>query len=333
MTEIELRNNVVNIAKEYIGITMGSAKHKEIVNIYNTITPHPRGYALKTSDNWCAGYASAMFKKANLIDIFPAEVSCYYMIEGFKKIGRWQENDAYVPQIGDVILYDWDDNGVGDNTNTPDHVGIVVLVKDGMITVIEGNKGSPSQVGYRTIAVNGRYIRGYGLPNFASKATKAATEPPKTNTPSVAPVVKVDNSVKMPTLQYRSSGNYVRFLQYILNYFGYNCGTVDGDFGGNTKAAVIKFQKAKNLTADGIVGVNTWTAIRNALPEISKGYSGNCVRALQIILNTYGYNCGTVDGVFGNNTKSAVIKFQDKKNLVEDGIVGKLTWTMIFKGA
>lgn len=333
MTEIELRNHVVNIAKEYLGTKMGSAKHTEIVNIYKTIKPLPRGYALKTTDNWCAGYTSAMFKKADLIDILPAEVSCYYMIEGFKKIGRWQENDAYVPQIGDVLLYDWDDTGNGDNKNTPDHVGIVVLVKDGMITVIEGNKGSPSQVGYRTLAVNGRYIRGYGLPNFVSKATKESTVKKSTTSVTAKTTVKVDNTVKMPTLQYGSSGVYVKFLQYALNYLGYNCGTVDGDFGNNTKNAVKNFQKAKKLTKDGIVGTQTWTAIRDALPEISKGRSGNIVRALQTILNAYGCNCGSVDGDFGANTKSAVIKFQDKKNLVEDGIVGKLTWTMIFKGA
>lgn len=297
MTEKELREQYVNTAAAYVGAQKGTSKHHEIIDTYNTIKPLPRGYKVTYTDAWCATTVSAMAKKCNLLDIIPAECSCYYMIEGFKKLNRWVENDAYVPNIGDIIFYDWNDSGSGDDKGTPDHVGIVESVSNGTITVIEGNKGSPSQVGRRYIAVNGRYIRGFGIPNYASKATKAATTPPKANTtPTVAPTVKVDNSVKMPTLQYRSSGNYVRFLQYILNYLGYNCGTVDGDFGSNTKAAVIKFQKAKKLTADGIVGVNTWTAIRNALPEISKGSSGNCVRALQIILNTYGYNCGAVDG-------------------------------------
>ena len=40
-------------------------------------------------------------------------------IEKAQAMGIWQENDAYVPQIGDIIMYDWDDNGNGDNTGWP----------------------------------------------------------------------------------------------------------------------------------------------------------------------------------------------------------------------
>lgn len=51
----------------------------------------------------------------------PMEISCYYLIEAAKKMGCWQENDAYVPSPGDGILYAWQDNGIGDNTGNPDH--------------------------------------------------------------------------------------------------------------------------------------------------------------------------------------------------------------------
>ena len=61
--------------------------------------------------------------------------------------------------------YDWQDNGVGDNTGVPDHVGIVESVSGGVITVIEGNKND--SVERRKIAIDGTCIRGYGLPNFA----------------------------------------------------------------------------------------------------------------------------------------------------------------------
>ena len=43
-------------------------------------------------------------------------------------MGIWVENDAYTPSTGDMTLYDWDDNGVGDNTGSADHIGIVVSV-------------------------------------------------------------------------------------------------------------------------------------------------------------------------------------------------------------
>ena len=62
------------------------------------------------------------------------------MINLAKKAGIWVENDAYIPSTGDVILYDWDDNGVGDCTGWSDHVGIVVSVSGSTIKIIEGNK-------------------------------------------------------------------------------------------------------------------------------------------------------------------------------------------------
>ena len=52
---------------------------------------------------------------------------------------------------------------------------------------------------------------------------------------------------------------------------------------------------------------------------------GNDVKWVQYALNREGYNCGNVDGIFGNGTKSAVINFQKAKKLDVDGIVGPKT--------
>jgi nucleoid-associated protein YgaU len=82
------------------------------------------------------------------------------------------ENDAYIPSPGDAIFYDWEDKGSGDNTGAPNHIGIVVSVTGSNIKVIEGNMDN--KVGYRTININGRYIRGYGVPKYY---TKAVVEP------------------------------------------------------------------------------------------------------------------------------------------------------------
>lgn len=65
-------------------------------------------------------------------------------------------------------------------------------------------------------------------------------------------------------------------LQDALNTLGYNAGAIDGIFGTNTKNAVLRYQRAKRLAADGIVGCNTWRAIttdirnRSRLEEIDK---------------------------------------------------------------
>jgi len=50
------------------------------------------------------------------------------------------------------------------------------------------------------------------------------------------------------------NGNDVKYLQWGLNNLGFNCGTVDGIFGQNTKNAVIAYQRSYGLSADGIFG-------------------------------------------------------------------------------
>lgn len=167
MKEIELRQKLVDTAKEFLGAVSGGEKHAEIVSIYNSIRPLPVGYALKLSDDWCAAFTSAMAAKAELLDIIPAECSCLRQIKLWQNMGRWMENDAYIPDVGDYIYYDWQDDGKGDNSGNPDHVGIVVSVSGNSIIAIEGNVGR--SVKYRNITINAKYIRGYGLPDFASK--------------------------------------------------------------------------------------------------------------------------------------------------------------------
>ena len=66
-----------------------------------------------------------------------------------------------------------------------------------------------------------------------------------------------------PVISQGARGVYVMVLQDALNYLGYNTGSIDGIFGANTRAAVIRFQRANNLSPDGIVGCNTWRRITN----------------------------------------------------------------------
>ena len=168
-TADEIRARVVKRAQSWYGCKEADGSHKPIIDLYNSQSPLPVGYKVKYTDAWCDTYASAVAVAEKLTDIIPTECGCGRHIALFQKIGRWVENDAYVPKPGDYIFYDWDDNGVGDNTGAPDHVGIVVSVSGNTIRVIEGNMSNA--VGYRNIAVNARYIRGYGCPDYDSKAT------------------------------------------------------------------------------------------------------------------------------------------------------------------
>ena len=189
MTEKQLRQAVADYLKQYIGVKMGSAGHLAILAMFNSSGLCKR-YKMTEKDAWCATAVSAAFisicmggtKGSNTL--FPCvECSCYYMIEYAKAAGIWKESDSYVPKTGDVILYDWQDSGVGDNTGNPDHVGIVDTCDGKTIKVIEGNISKT--VGYRTIAVNGKYIRGFITPQYSKFATAAEQEPAKTPTKEV----------------------------------------------------------------------------------------------------------------------------------------------------
>lgn len=169
MTEQEMRVKVVSIAQSYIGCNERDGSHKKIIDLYNSHKPLARGYAVKYTDAWCSTFASAVAIQAGLTNIIPTECGCQKHIELFKKLGSWQENDAHVPSPGDYIFYDWQDSGVGDNKGAADHVGIVEKVAGNTITVIEGNYSNA--VKRRTLAVNGRYIRGYGVPKYGDGAT------------------------------------------------------------------------------------------------------------------------------------------------------------------
>ena len=158
------RQNFVKTAASYLGCKEADGSHRQIIDIYNAHKPLARGYAVKYTDAWCATFVSAMAIKCGLTDIIPTECGCGQMIQLFQKLGAWQENDAHVPQPGDVIFYDWQDSSTGDNTGSADHVGIVESVNGSTMKVIEGNMSDA--VGCRTLQVNGRYIRGYGLPKF-----------------------------------------------------------------------------------------------------------------------------------------------------------------------
>lgn len=173
MTEKELRAKVVQTAQAYLGCKESDGSHRKIIDGYNAHKPLARGYLVKYTDSWCATFVSFVAIKCGITDIMPTECGCGAMIELYKKLGRWQENDAYKPAAGDVIMYDWDDNGKGDCTGYPEHVGIVTAVSGNEMTIIEGNKSD--SVSYRKLQVNGKFIRGYCLPDYAKKAGKAAS--------------------------------------------------------------------------------------------------------------------------------------------------------------
>lgn len=174
MTGNELRRKVADIINAWDGATRGSAKHLEILNIYNNHKPLARGYRVQVGDAHCATTASAAYIKAGIAEYTGTECGVGKYVEIAKKKGIWTENDAYTPKVGDACVYDWQDGAnyaTTDNTDAPDHIGIVTKVGGGTFVVTEGNMNG-GKVGKRTMKVNGRYIRGFITPDFDMIAKK-----------------------------------------------------------------------------------------------------------------------------------------------------------------
>lgn len=176
-------SKVVEQAKAWLGKKESNGTHKEIIDVYNSHTPRARGYKVTYTDAWCATFVSAVSVKLGYTDIMPTECSCNKMIELLKAKGVWVENENRTPNPGDILFYDWEDDGKGDNKGRSDHVGIVEKVSNGKITIIEGNY--KNGVNRRTLKVNGKYIRGYGVPKYdkeaAEKPAKSESKPAATN--------------------------------------------------------------------------------------------------------------------------------------------------------
>lgn len=166
--EQQARLKMVAQAESWLGMQEGSSGMEDLVAIYNDHEPLAQGYEIGVDDNWCAAFGSVIAIQCGNTDIIPTECGCERQIGLWQELGRWEENDNYVPLPGDYIYYAWDEGwDLGDCTGWADHVGIVVGTAGPFIKVIEGNYDD--QVQYRTILIGNYQIRGYGLPDYSTK--------------------------------------------------------------------------------------------------------------------------------------------------------------------
>lgn len=255
-------SDIIKQAQAWLGRKESDGSHKEIIDIYNSHKPLARGYKMRyEGDGWCSTFVSAVAIKCNATDIIPTECGCEPHINLFKKIGCWIEDESITPKPGWIIFYDWQDNGIGDNKGYSDHIGIVEKVENGKITIIEGN--CSDMVKRTTFAVNGKFIRGYGVPKYEGESFTPATSTPQQTTPTRNYLMKGDN------------GSEVKKMQENLIYIGYSCGEYgsDGDFGNDSDSALRKFQKDYKLTVDGKYGTNSKAKLEALVVEKKKSES------------------------------------------------------------
>uniref|UniRef100_B8HTA9 Peptidoglycan-binding domain 1 protein n=1 Tax=Cyanothece sp. (strain PCC 7425 / ATCC 29141) TaxID=395961 RepID=B8HTA9_CYAP4 len=134
-----------------------------------------------------------------------------------------------------------------------------------------------------------------------------------------------------PVLYPWDAGPAVFELQELLNAHGFRL-KLDGDFGAKTETAVGEFQRRYGLRVDGIVGPQTWVALKQKVQPgtrvLKRGHTGADVFQLQWLLQISGQQV-VRDGIFGAATEQALIEFQQKHKLKPDGIVDLITWRML----
>ncbi|MGB7251094.1 MAG: peptidoglycan-binding protein [Phormidesmis sp.] len=156
-----------------------------------------------------------------------------------------------------------------------------------------------------------------------------------------------------PTLSLDSVGERVSRLQATLALLGFYQGTVDGSYGQATQDAVVQFQTAAGINADGVTGPSTWRKLLPTPDEVSPVVSapaapptqnqsptggppilrpnaeGSAVSQLQTELQELGYYSGAIDGGYGEETEAAVRQFQSDQQLEVDAVVGPSTWNAL----
>jgi hypothetical protein len=139
--------------------------------------------------------------------------------------------------------------------------------------VIGGRTLTPTQVAIAGISALALLLAVLAAAGVFSGSKKATPPPPaqtitvQTTQAQTTPSTPTKPVVKVPTTSLKpgDTGSEVTLLQQDLNKLGYSVGKADGDYGPTTEQQVKAFQTAKGLTADGIVGADTLSAMKTAL--------------------------------------------------------------------
>lgn len=273
-TEEDVRKSVINAIAKFKGIKERSLSHKRLIEIFNDSGLCGR-YKMTVKDAWCATTVSDAFIITSLAGrpgsgaLFQCvECSCAKMVELAKKQGIWIEKDSHIPKVGDVVFYDWQDSGKGDNAGHPDHVGLVASCDGKNIKVLEGNY--KNSIGYREIKVNGKSIRGYICPKYGLYASGDKSTAESGKAPQTKPHEARGYSSKFPNLPkrgyFKKGDGYlqligldteVKRLQKLVNWITGGSLAVDGAYGDKTIKAVKKAQGILGVKVDGLFGKDT----------------------------------------------------------------------------
>lgn len=354
-------------ATKWVGTAQYSAAHTKIVDTYNanrskSSSATARGYAVKSSDDWCDVFVSFLGIQTGAIDLIDIECGVDRHIQLFKNKGIWNEDGTITPKAGDIITFNWD-TMVQQNDGFADHIGIVEKVVGSTVYTIEGN--TSRSVNRRSYPVGWGYIRGYARPKYGSSGGSGSTTTTTKSVEEIAKEVIADKWGKDParSAALTAAGYNAAAVQAKVNeLFGksssttttpaapavtgqiatiqkwlnsnYNSGlTVDNSAGALTKKAIVKAvqtemnkQYGSKLVVDGSFG----SLSKGAWKAFKQGTSGNLTRLVQAILYAKGFDPKGFDGSFGSGCDAAVRAYQKAKGLTVDGWVGQQTASSLF---
>jgi hypothetical protein len=115
----------------------------------------------------------------------------------------------------------------------------------------------------------GGVFSGNGKQPARGETTAAGVTTPRTPSTTSTTAARPAHPASAPstTLKPGDHGAQVKLLQRALTRLGYDAGTIDGDYGSSTEAALTRFQKASRLTADGVLGPASLRALELALTK------------------------------------------------------------------
>lgn len=184
---------------------------------------------------WCCTFVWWVFHSLLRSDaVFPKTAYCPYALQWFKN----RDRIVTEPLPGDIVFYNFTGG------RSPSHIGIVASVGRGYIIAIEGNTSDGDPTNGGMVMERKRY------PNQIVAYARPAYE-------GSAPLVDVST---YPTIRKGDSGPWVELLQSALTLRGVPV-QIDGDFGDETEAGVVRWQTMRHCQVDGVVGQETWGAL------------------------------------------------------------------------
>jgi len=211
-------------------------------------------------------------------------------------------------------------------TNSTDSK-VVKVLSEGTEVEVLSTSGSWYKVKYNgtTGYVAKKYIKKSSSSSSSSSSSKSSSS----------------SSSSDGTCSVGDSGSAVKSVQKMLKKLGFYSGSIDGDYGSGTKKAVKAFQKKYGLKQTGNVNSSTLKKLKSASSSSSSsssdsssgdagdpcspGDKGDAVKWVQKKLKNLGYYTGSIDGDYGNGTKSAVKAFQKRNGLTANGVANKKT--------